>query len=48
MRDDAIVIQFPEFDSKYVSLETSAYDRYVDVPLSTTNGDFKKPTTMLF
>ena len=48
MRDDAIVIQFPAFDSKYVSLETAAYDHYVDVPLSTTNGDFKKPTTMLF
>jgi hypothetical protein len=48
MRDDAIVIHFPAFDSKYVSLETSAYDHYVDVPLSTTKGDFKKPTTMLF
>ena len=48
MRDDAIVIQFPAFDSKYVSLETSAYDHYIDVPLSTTKGDFKKPTTMLF
>ena len=48
MRDDAVVIQFPAFDSKYVSLETSAYDHYVDVPLSTTKGDFKKPTTMLF
>ena len=48
MRDDAVVIQFPAFDSKYVSLETSAYDHYIDVPLSTTKGDFKKPTTMLF
>ena len=48
MRDDAVVIQFPAFDSKFVSLETSAYDHYVDIPLSTTKGDFKKPTTMLF
>ena len=48
MRDDAIVIQFPAFDSKFVSLETSAYDHYVDMPLSTTQGDFEKPTTMLF
>ena len=48
MRDDAIVIQFPAFDSKYVSLETSAYDHYIDVPLSTTKGDFKNLTTMLF
>ncbi len=48
MRDDAIVIQFPAFDSKYVSLETSAYDHYIDIPLSTSEGDFHKPTTMLF
>lgn len=48
LRDDAIVIQFPAFDSKYVSLETSAYDHYIDVPLSTTEGDFQQPTTMLF
>jgi len=44
MPDDAVVIQFPAFDSKFVSLETSAYDHYVDIPLSTTKGDFKKPT----
>lgn len=48
MRDDAVVIQFPAFDSKFVSLETSAYDHYIDIPLSTIEGDFKKPTTMLF
>lgn len=48
MRDDAIVIQFPAYDSKSVSLETSAYDHYIDIPLSTIKGDFKKPTTMLF
>jgi len=48
MRDDAVVIQFPAFDSKSVSLETSAYDHYINIPLSTTKGDFKKPTTMLF
>lgn len=47
MRDDAVVIQFPAFDSKFVSLETSAYDHYIDIPLSTIEGDFKKPTTML-
>ena len=48
MRGDAIVIQFPAFDSKFVSLETSAYDHYVDIPLSTTEGDFNEPTTMRF
>ncbi len=48
LRDDAVVIQFPAFDSKYVVLETAAYDHYVDIPLSTTYGDFNEPTTMLF
>lgn len=48
MRDDAVVIQFPAYDSKYVSLETSAYDHYVNIPLTTMRGDFAKPTTMLF
>jgi hypothetical protein len=48
MRDDAIVIDFPAFDSKYVSLETSAYDHYVDIPLATNRGDFGKRTKMLF
>ena len=48
LRDDAVVIKFPAFDSRYVVLETSAYDHYVEIPLSTTNGDFNKPITMLF
>lgn len=48
LRDDAVVIKFPAFDSRYVVLETSAYDHYVEIPLSTMDGDFKKPTTMLF
>ncbi|MBK5517256.1 DUF1214 domain-containing protein [Pseudomonas sp. TH10] len=48
LRDDAIVIRFPAFDSKYVSLETSAYDHFVEMPLSTTKGDFRKATTLLF
>ena len=48
MRDDAIVIDFPAFESKYVSLECSAYDHYIDIPLATNKGDFKKRTKMLF
>ncbi|MEB3290268.1 MAG: DUF1214 domain-containing protein [Leptolyngbya sp.] len=48
LRDDAVVIEFPAFDSNFVSLETSAYDHYVNIPLSTTKGDFKDRTTMLF
>lgn len=48
LRKDAVVIQFPAFDSKFVSLETSALDHYCDIPLATTKGDFKEPFTMLF
>jgi len=48
LRKDAVVFEFPAFESKYVSLMTSAYDHYVDIPLSTVDGDFKEPTTVLF
>ncbi len=48
LRLDPVIIEFPVIDSKYVVLETSGYDHYVDVPLATSNGDFQKPTTILF
>ncbi|WP_455222788.1 DUF1214 domain-containing protein [Kaarinaea lacus] len=48
LRNDPVVVYYPAFDSKFVSLETSAYDHYVNIPLSTTKGDFKKPVTMLY
>ena len=48
LRKDAVVFEFPAFDSKYVSLMTSGYDHYVSIPLSTVEGDFQKPTTVLF
>jgi hypothetical protein len=48
LRDDGIVIKYPAFDSKYVSIETSAYDHYVNIPLATSKGDFKKPVTVLY
>jgi hypothetical protein len=48
LRKDAIVLKFPAMESKYVSLLTSGYDHYVDIPLSTVNGDFEKPYTILF
>jgi hypothetical protein len=48
LRSEPVVVHYPAFDSKFVSLETSAYDHYVDIPLSTTKGDFKKPVTMLY
>ena len=48
LRNEPVIIHYPAFDSKYVVLETSAYDHYVNIPLSTTKGDFKKPTKILF
>jgi hypothetical protein len=48
LRNDAVVVSYPAFDSKFVCLETSAYDHYCGVPLTTTKGDFKKPTKVLF
>ena len=48
LRKDAAVFQIPAMESKYVSLMATGYDHYVNVPLSTTNGDFKEPITVLF
>ena len=48
LRGDAVVIRYPAFDSKFVSLETSALDHYCEIPLATSKGDFKKPLTVLY
>ena len=48
LRKDAVVIQYPAFRSRNVSLETSAFDHYCEIPLATSKGDFKEPVTMLY
>ena len=48
LRQDPVVIHYPAFSSRFVSLETSAFDHYVNMPLATSKGDFKKPTTILY
>lgn len=48
LRKDAAVFELPPMESKYVSLMATAYDHYVNVPLSTTSGDFNEATTVLF
>ncbi len=48
LRLDPVIIEFPAIDSKFVALQISGYDHYPAVPLATSNGDFKKPTKMLF
>lgn len=39
--EQPMILDVPAIDSKYVSLETSAYDHYVSVPLSSVKGDYK-------
>jgi hypothetical protein len=47
LRKDAFVIEMPAMESKYVSLLTSSYDHYVQIPLSTVEGDFQEALTIL-
>jgi hypothetical protein len=46
--EEPIVMEMPAFDSKYVSLMVTAYDHYVNIPMSTGQGDFGEPSTILF
>jgi len=48
LRNDAVVLETPTFDSDYVSLMVTAYDHYVNVPMSTRQGDFNRPEKILF
>jgi len=47
LRKDPVILEMPAFDSKYVSLMITGYDHYVNIPLATRLGDFKKPEKML-
>ncbi len=46
--EEPVVLEMPAFDSTYVSLMVTAYDHYVNIPMSTIEGDFTKPATILF
>lgn len=47
LRKDPAIIEMPAFDSDYVSLMVTGYDHYVNVPMGTRMGDFKKSEKML-
>ncbi|KPK51577.1 MAG: hypothetical protein AMJ63_12010 [Myxococcales bacterium SG8_38_1] len=47
LRNDPAILEMPAFDSKYVSLMITGYDHYVNIPMSTRQGDFRKPEKML-
>jgi hypothetical protein len=48
LRKDPVILEMPALDSKYVSLMVTGYDHYVNVPMATRLGDFKKPEKILF
>ena len=47
LRKDPVILEIPAFDSKYVSLMVTGYDHYVNIPMTTRLGDFRKPEKML-
>jgi hypothetical protein len=47
LRKDPVILEMPVFDSKYVSLMITGYDHYVNIPMSTRQGDFREPEKML-
>lgn len=48
LRQEPIILNIPAFNSTYVSLMVTAYDHYVNIPMSTRQGDFEKPEKVLF
>ena len=48
LRRGPVLLHVPVIDSAYALLEVSGYDHYVSVPLSTRDGDFLRPTKLLF
>jgi hypothetical protein len=48
LRKDAVILSIQAFDSLYASLMVTAYDHYVNIPMATRLGDFKKPEKVLF
>lgn len=47
LRKEPVILDMPAFDSEYVSLMITGYDHYVNIPLSTRQGDFHKPQKLL-
>jgi hypothetical protein len=46
--EEPMILELPAFDTIYASLMVTGYDHYVNVPLSTQDGDFAEPTKVLF
>ncbi len=48
LTNEPVILDTPAVDSKYVSLMVTGYDHYVNIPMSTRQGDFSKPSRILF
>ncbi|MAG29857.1 MAG: hypothetical protein CL908_03065 [Deltaproteobacteria bacterium] len=48
LRAEPVIVHYPAFTSRFVSLVTTALDHYVNVPLATSKGDFEQPTSVLY
>ena len=48
LRDQPVILEIPDLDSKYVSLMVTGYDHHVNIPMSTRQGDFEEPESVLF
>ncbi len=48
LTNEPIILETPTIDSKYVSLMVTGYDHFVNIPMSTRQGDFSKPSRILF
>jgi hypothetical protein len=48
LREEPVILEAPAFDSTYVSLMVTGYDHYVNIPMSTRQGDFLEPSRILF
>jgi hypothetical protein len=42
-----VIVDIPAFDSDYASLTITAYDHYVNIPITTRLGDFRTPEKLL-
>jgi len=47
LRHDPVILEMPAFDSNYASLMITAYDHFVNIPMSTRLGDFQQPARLL-
>ena len=48
LREEPVIVTYPNYDSDYVVLEVSALDHSIDIPLASSKGDFKDTTTVLY